>query len=330
MLLESRYRYLLRAVQGSLPTRSSTPAGRVPVTTQENWRITMASAPNVFAANTGSTQNPPSRRSAPLTVASTSHLAHVPVNTAVTTAVVTNTYLTTSPQMTSQTQMPRIAVSQGLNPLAPPYTLNNTFNGPSASVPWHEAPQTAHNYSAPVTSVDPATSINPAYWNNQTYNWNLEPNNQQAWLSRNLHGLPTIANSTRIDDDASDVSSQSEGVEELERRIERLKLETQRLEEQSRRAKEDILHNQRMAERMEIMRRNCAASMLPKAGTPAVPAFPQQMPMNSACAFPVPDFQGGGTQTYRLQGMRSLNRHSIACSSRISRKLYSSNSSRYK
>ena len=145
----------------------------------------------------------------------------------------------------------------------------------------------------------------------------MEPNNQQAWLSRNLRGLPHMANSTQIDDNASVISSRLEEAENLERRIELLKLETQRLEEQSRRTREEIIQNQRITEQMDILRRNYATSVLPKPGTTAAPAYPLQFPVTSAHTFQAPAFHAGG-QTYRFQGIRSFSRRRIACNSTTS------------
>ena len=92
----------------------------------------------------------------------------------------------------------------------------------------------------------------------------MEPNNQQLWISRNLQGAPQVANSTQMDGNASVISSRHEDAEELERRIHQLRLEAQQLEERNRRAREDMAHQQRMEERLGILRQNYAANVIPK------------------------------------------------------------------
>ena len=106
-----------------------------------------------------------------MVIAQNDGLANVTVTTSVATTaedhvVATNTYITSGSQTTSDTIMPRLSVSQGLNPLAPPYTLNNTFSIPNIGV-FHTKPYFP-NLSAPVAfSGPPVVSSNMTNMSNQ-------------------------------------------------------------------------------------------------------------------------------------------------------------------
>ena len=232
--------------------------------------------------------------------------ANVTVATTVTTSaeghiVVTNTYMTSGSQTISDTVMPRLSVSQGLNPLAPPYNRNNTFTSPNNNAYQSEPSAYFPNLSAPGAPAGlTMPNNNFTRMPTQNYQWNMEPNNQQLWISRNLQGVPYVANSTQIDDGASIISSKHEEADELERRIQQLRMEAQQLEEQNARRREEMAHQQRIEERLEIMRQNYAANCIPKPGPTPVPAFPQGF---SGPAGPTPyaPFPGRGDQQMAYQ-----------------------------